>query len=183
MGLAGSSSVLTNRKSPKFRILHSMIRLLTCLPILCVSLLLPMSVLIPGCSSQPQVILNSDIPTAPDMSQRLGLDIKRRGPMLVGGEFVFVGTILKMESSVQRLVGRFKDRGWSVTQDSWGFPRSVLVFEKYDRRVRVVLDADQLEPAMSRAQYSVSIISASVSETNEQSGSKTTDQSQLSTSG
>ena len=117
----------------------------------------------PGCSSGPQVLLDSDIPTVPDMSQRLGFDIKRRGTMLVGGVFVFVGPILEMESSIQRLVGRFTSRGWTVAQDTWGFPRSVIVFEKSDRSVRVVLDADQLEPAMSRAQYTVSIISTSSS--------------------
>ena len=160
-----------------------MIRFLTGLPILCTALLLATLSLSPGCSSESQVILNSDIPTVPDMSQRLGFDIKRRGPMLVGGEFVFVGTILQMESSVQKLVGRFKNRGWTVAQDTWGFPRSVLVFEKYDRSVRVVLDADQLEPAMSRAQYTVSIISAASVGQSEQPESEATDQSQTSTSG
>ena len=131
---------------------------------LCSILLLTILGGCPGCSSGPQVVLDSDIPTVPDMSQRLGFDIKRRGTMLVGGVFVFVGPIQEMESSIRRLVGRFTDRGWTVAQDTWGFPRSVLVFEKLDRSVRVVLDADQLEPAMSRAQYTVSIISSSSSD-------------------
>lgn len=151
------------------------------LPIL--GLLLFCQALAPGCSSQPQVILDSDIPTVPEMTQRLGFDIKRQGPMLVGGQFVFMGPILKMEDCIQALVGRFKGRGWLVAQDTWGFPRSVLVFEKYDRRVRVVLDADQLEPAMSRAQYTVSIIPADSGEESTASTSKTVDQSQATTPG
>ena len=135
---------------------------------LCFILLFPVLGSFSGCSSAPQVLLDSDIPTVPDMSQRLGFDIKRRGPMLVGGVFVFVGPILEMEPLIKRVVGRFTGRGWTVVQDTWGFPRSVLVFEKFDRSVRVVLDADQLEPAMSRAQYTVSIISASSDEGSDQ---------------
>ncbi|MEE2681158.1 MAG: hypothetical protein VX641_02175 [Planctomycetota bacterium] len=148
-------------------------------PLLLLSLILPLLTWAPGCSSQPQVVLDSDIPTVPDMSQRLGFDIKRQGPFLVGGQFVFIGSILDMESTIQRLVGRFKNRGWMVAQDTWGFPRSVLLFEKYDRRVRVVLDADQLEPAMSRAQYTVSIIRA---DQNESSSPEPADQQPVPTS-
>ena len=84
----------------------------------------------PGCGSGPQFVLDSDIPTVPGMSQRLGFDIKRRGPELVGGVFIFVGPLLKMEPLIGRVVARFRDQGWSVTQDTWGFPRSVVRFEK-----------------------------------------------------
>ena len=151
-----------------------MIRRLLGLNALCLILLFPILGSISGCSSAPQVLLDSDIPTVPDMSQRLGFDIKRRGPMLVGGVFVFVGPILEMEPLIKRVVGRFTGRGWTVVQDTWGFPRSVLVFEKSDRSVRVVLDADQLEPAMFRAQYTVSIISASADEGSDQPAAEVT---------
>ncbi|MAJ47983.1 MAG: hypothetical protein CBC35_12070 [Planctomycetes bacterium TMED75] len=161
LGSGASSPARINRGSRKFRILHGMIRRLLGLNALCFILLFPVLGSSPGCSSGPQVLLDSDIPTVPNMSQRLGFDIKRRGPMLVGGVFVFVGPILQMEPLIKRVVSRFTSRGWTVVQDTWGFPRSVLVFEKFDRSVRVVLDADQLEPAMSRAQYTVSIISTS----------------------
>ena len=127
-------------------------------PVLHVLLLALVVAWLPGCGSGPQVVLDSDIPTAPDMSQRLGFDIKRRGPDLVGGVFIFVGPILDMEPTIRKVVGRFQGQGWSVIQDTWGFPRSVLRFGKGDRRVRVILDADQLEPAMSRAQYMVSVV-------------------------
>lgn len=129
-------------------------------PVLHVLLLALVVAWLPGCSSGPQVVLDSDIPTVPDMSQRLGFDIKRRGPDLVGGVFIFIGPILDMEPMIKKVVGRFRNQGWSVIQDTWGFPRSVLRFGKGDRRVRVILDADQLEPAMSRAQYMVSMVAS-----------------------
>ncbi|HAW96351.1 MAG TPA: hypothetical protein DCX60_08755, partial [Phycisphaerales bacterium] len=47
-----------------------------------------------ACSTQPDVVLASDIPTVPDMEQRLGYDIKRRQGELVGRRFIFVGSIL-----------------------------------------------------------------------------------------
>ena len=110
-----------------------------------------------GCSSQPDVVLASDIPTVPDMEQRLGYEIKRRKGELVGGRFIFVGPILHLNELVESIDSKFTSYGWSTERSTWLFPRSELVFAKDDRRVLVVLDADQLEPAMSRAVYKVSL--------------------------
>lgn len=110
-----------------------------------------------GCSSQPDVVLASDIPTVPDMEQRLGYEIKRRKGELVGGRFIFVGPILEMDQVVESIDSKFTSYGWSTERSTWLFPRSELVFAKGDRRVLVILDADQLEPGMSRAVYKVSL--------------------------
>ena len=90
------------------------------------------------------------------MEQRLGFDIKRSEGDLVGGVFVFVGPLRDTEDTMKKLTSRFRDSGWTVERETPGFPRAVLVFQKNDRTVQVVLDADQLEPAMSRAQYVIS---------------------------
>ena len=110
-----------------------------------------------GCGSTATRILDSDVPQMPDMEQRLGFDIKRRGGELVGGVFIFIGPLLDMEGSMTVLSSRFRDQGWTVVGRSAGFPRSSLLFARDDRRVRVIIDADQLEPSMSRAQYVVSL--------------------------
>jgi hypothetical protein len=55
------------------------------------------------------------------------------------------------------LASRFKNSGWYLERETPGFPRAALVFKKDGRSVEVVLDADQLEPAMSRAQYVISV--------------------------
>ena len=125
--------------------------------IVAVLALLSLALIGTGCSTQPDVVLASDIPTVPDMEQRLGYDIKRRQGELVGGRFIFVGSILEMEGMVDSIDSRFKGFGWSTERSTWLFPRSELVFAKGDRRVLVILDADQLEPAMSRAVYQVSL--------------------------
>lgn len=109
-----------------------------------------------GCDSHPEFVLDSDIPQVPGMEQRLGFDIKRSGGNIIGGVFIFVGPIRETEKTMRALASRFKDSGWSVERETPGFPRSALVFKKDDRLVEVVLDADQLEPAMSKAQYVVS---------------------------
>ena len=124
-----------------------------CLVLSLSMLLLP----IVGCGSGATRILDSDVPQMPDMEQRLGFDIKRRGGDLVGGVFVFIGPLMDMERSVRVLSSRFRDQGWAVERGTVGFPRSVLVFSMNDRRVEVAIDADQLEPSMSRAQYVVSV--------------------------
>ena len=125
--------------------------------ILAVLTLLSVALFGAGCSTQPDVVLASDIPTVPDMEQRLGYDIKRRQGELVGGRFIFVGPILEMDEMIKSIDSRFTGYGWSTERSTWLFPRSELVFAKEDRRVRVILDADQLEPAMSRAVYQVSL--------------------------
>ena len=111
-----------------------------------------------GCSSTPTFILQSDIPQVPDMEQRLGIDVKRTLGEISSGIFVFVGPLNDWEATMRTLISRFRDAGWTLERSTPGFPRSAMVFTKdslCDRRVEVVLDADQLEPAMSRAQYVV----------------------------
>ena len=92
------------------------------------------------------------------MEQRLGYEIKRRQGELVGGRFIFVGPILHMDEMVESIDSKFTSYGWKTDRSIWLFPRSELVFSKGDRRVLVILDADQLEPAMSRAVYKVSLV-------------------------
>ena len=127
--------------------------------IVTVLVLLSLCLIGTGCSSQPDVVLASDIPTVPDMEQRLGYEIKRRQGQLVGGRFIFVGPILKMDEMVESIDAKFTSYGWSTERSTWLFPRSELLFAKADRRVLVILDADQLEPGMSRAVYKVSLAS------------------------
>lgn len=112
-----------------------------------------------GCSSGPTWILDSDVPQMPDMEQRLGYDIKRRGGDLVGGVFVFIGPLKNMQESMGTLASRFRDQGWTLEGQSTSFPRSSMLFAQEDRRVQVIIDVDQLEPAMSRAQFQVSLAS------------------------
>ena len=119
--------------------------------------LLSLAFLGTGCSSQPDVVLASDIPTVPDMEQRLGYEIKRRQGELVGGRFIFVGPILRMDEMVESIDLKFTSYGWVTDRSTWSFPRSEMVYSKKDRRVLVILDADQLEPSMSRAVYKVSL--------------------------
>lgn len=90
------------------------------------------------------------------MQQRLGFDIKRSAGDITNGVFIFVGPLMETEQTMKTLATRFRNRGWELKRETPGFPRAVLVFTKGDRQVEVVLDADQLEPAMSRGQYVVS---------------------------
>lgn len=136
-----------------------------------------------GCSSTPTRILDSDIPQVPGMEQRLGFDIKRQGGDIVGGVFVFVGPLLETETTMRTLTSRFKDAGWVLERATQGFPRSALVFEKNGRRVEVALDADQLEPAMSRAQYVVSLDEPHKSGSNATDASGTTTVTHIDPSG
>lgn len=113
--------------------------------------------LLVSCSSGPLWVLDSDVPRMPGMDQRLGFDIKRRGGDLVGGTFIFIGPLRSMTESADAVTADFLAAGWSLEGSSVGFPRSSMLFARSDRRVQVVIDADQLEPSMSRAQFTVSL--------------------------
>lgn len=110
-----------------------------------------------SCDAGPQTVLDSDIPQVPGMTQRLGLDIERSGGDLVGGVFVFIGPLFDPTKTMEALTGRFRDHGWTELASTLGFPRSSQQFGKGTRRVQIILDADQLEPMMSRAQYELSL--------------------------
>ena len=109
-----------------------------------------------GCSAGGGRILDSDIPRMPGMEQRLGFDIQRSRGELVGGVFVFIGGLEDMQEGMAALVSRFREAGWSLERSDTGYPRSSATFARGTRRVAVVIDADQLQPSMSRAQYVVS---------------------------
>ena len=129
--------------------------------LLCTLLLASTSLV--GCDSGPTRILDSDVPRMPGMEQRIGFDIKRRGGELVGGVFIFIGPLQDMQAALNALASRFRDQGWTLEGQSAGFPRSSMLFSQGDRRVQVIIDADQLEPAMSRAQFKVSLDAVSPS--------------------
>ena len=136
-----------------------------------------------GCSSGPTWILDSDVPQMPEMEQRLGYDIKRRGGDLVGGVFVFIGPLKNMQASMGTLASRFRDQGWTLEGQSASFPRSSMLFAREDRRVQVLIDADQLEPAMSRAQFQVSLVSTEDAESGNAAPSGTASSSSTGSSG
>jgi hypothetical protein len=136
-----------------------------------------------GCSSAPTRILDSDVPQMPEMEQRLGYDIKRRGGDLVGGVFIFIGPLEDMQASMITLASRFRDQGWTLEGESASFPRSSMLFARDDRRVQVIIDADQLEPAMSRAQFQVSLVSTEDSEPGNTEPSGTASSSSTGSSG
>ena len=136
-----------------------------------------------GCSSGPTRILDSDVPQMPEMEQRLGYDIKRRGGDLVGGVFIFIGPLKDMAQSMSILASRFRDQGWTLEGESTSFPRSSMLFAQEDRRVQVIIDADQLEPAMSRAQFQVSLDSTEDSESGDTKSPGTASSSSTGSSG
>lgn len=136
-----------------------------------------------GCGSGPTRILDSDVPQMPEMEQRLGYDIKRRGGDLVGGVFVFIGPLQDMQEVMNTLASRFRDQGWTLEGQSASFPRSSMLFAQEDRRVQVLIDADQLEPAMSRAQFQVSLASTEDSKSGNTEPSGTASSSSTGSSG
>lgn len=136
-----------------------------------------------GCGSGPTRILDSDVPQMPEMEQRLGYDIKRRGGDLVGGVFVFIGPLQDMQEVMNTLASRFRDQGWTLEGQSASFPRSSMLFAQEDRRVQVLIDADQLEPAMSRAQFQVSLTSTEDSKSGNTEPSGTASPSSTGSSG
>jgi hypothetical protein len=106
-----------------------------------------------GCGPEPAFVLDSDVPAPQDASGRATGGIKRRGSELVGVETVFADEVTDPQSALEVLRGRFVASGWSVEHAGATGSTATAVFMKGDRRCRVRVVRNDLDPAMSRIAY------------------------------
>ena len=114
-------------------------------------------ILLQACSSAPRTLLDSDVPAPADMENRLTDDIKRRGGQLISAHAVYAGMVIDADTTLNGIIARFLDAGWSVQRNSGDEIFAVGVFMKNDRRCRVRVLKNELSPSMSQSSYLVSV--------------------------
>ena len=106
-----------------------------------------------GCGPEPAFVLDSDVPAPQDASGRATSGIERRGPVLVGVDTVFADEVDDPAATLRTLRARFVAGGWRVATDGATGSTATAVFRKGDRRCRVRVVRNDLDPAMSRIAY------------------------------
>ena len=91
------------------------------------------------------------------MDNRLTDDIKRRGGQLISAHAVYAGMVIDADTTLNGIIARFLDAGWSVQRNSGDEIFAVGVFMKNDRRCRVRVLKNELAPSMSQSSYLVSV--------------------------
>lgn len=106
-----------------------------------------------GCTSKVQYVLGSDIPAPSEVSGQATTGIERREGVLVGIETVFSDKVDDPSKTADRLVGEFARTGWSVERRGATPSTATVVFRKDDRRCRVHVVRNEVDPAMGRIGY------------------------------
>lgn len=123
-----------------------------------------------GCSSKESFLLDSDVPIPNDSSGRATFGIKRTDGLLTGVDTVFATTIDDPGGSIDSLAGRFKLSGWQLESKGQTFSTATAVFAKTDRRCRVRVVRNELDPDMSRIAYNVWTVTADQAESRKVDG-------------
>ena len=117
--------------------------------------------LLVSCTSKQEFLLDSDVPAPAGMDNRETSGISRKQDLLIGIDSVFAGRVIDARASLDALKVRFTQNGWVLDRSSGNTVLATGVFEKTDRRCRVRVLKNELDPAMSRISYLVSEITAS----------------------
>ena len=108
-----------------------------------------------GCTTKDSFLLDSDVPIPNDSSGRATFGIKRTDGLLTGVDTVFATTIDDPGGSIDSLAARFKLSGWQLESEGQTFSTATAIFSKTDRRCRVRVVRNELDPDMSRIAYNV----------------------------
>lgn len=113
-----------------------------------------------GCASKLQYVLNSDIPAPSEVSGQATTGIERREGVLIGLETVFSEKVDDPSKTSDRLIREFAKTGWAVERRGATPSTSTVVFRKGDRRCRVHVVRNEVDPAMGRIGYALDVVSA-----------------------
>ena len=104
-----------------------------------------------GCSSPPEMVLESDIPNIEGLEPIITRDIQRSGVKVDTVEVLYRGEIVATQKNVEATRVRFDDAGWSFISQQARGNTTVLNFAKDSRTARVEIALNQVEPMMSAA--------------------------------
>lgn len=114
--------------------------------------------LMAGCGSSQTYLLDSDIPIPPDSPGRATSGIQRRDGLIVNLDTVFSESVDDPSVTIDGLERRFIASGWRLMERGGTESVVVAIFGKTDRRCRVRVVRNELDPAMSRVAYRVRVV-------------------------
>lgn len=104
-----------------------------------------------SCASEPETVLQSDLPQVPGLTPRDSSGIVQDGGRVTGGQFAYKGFVESLPQSVAATRARYEGAGWKLWSETVTGATAVLEFRKDTRSARVEIIRNQVQPRMSTA--------------------------------
>lgn len=104
-----------------------------------------------GCASEPETVLQSDLPQVPGMAPRDTTGLRQDGGRVVAGQFAYTGNVPSLGSRAAETMARFGGMGWTLRSQTMTSSTAVLVYGKDTRTARVEIIRNGVQPKMSTA--------------------------------
>ena len=110
---------------------------------------------LPACHTQPDTVLQTDLPQVPGMTPRDSTGLRQEGDRVVGGQFAFKGDVPVLKNRVAETMARYEQAGWTLSSQTVTGATAVLVYKKDSRTARVEIIRNGVQPKMSTAVLTV----------------------------
>lgn len=110
-----------------------------------------LAIVLAGCSSEPETVLQSDLPQVPGMAPRDTTGLRQEGGRITAGQFAYTGNVPTLDERAAETMSRFGGMGWSLRSQTMTSSTAVLVYAKDDRTARIEIIRNGVQPKMSTA--------------------------------
>lgn len=104
-----------------------------------------------ACSSDPETVLQTDLPQVPGMAPRDTVGLRQESGMVMAGQFAYTGNIPALGPRAAETMARFSGMGWQLASETLTGSTAVLVYRKDRRTARVEIIRNGVQPRMSTA--------------------------------
>ncbi len=113
-----------------------------------------------GCSTAPANILESDVPNVAGMDVIVTRDIVRSEGQIVGVNVIYRGDVIDCQVFASETKSAYDAQGWWLLDEQARGTTTVLNFGKDQRRARIEIAENQIDPMMSPAILRLSLAGA-----------------------
>jgi hypothetical protein len=102
-----------------------------------------------GCSTEPDSVLQSDLPQIPGMTPRDSSGLRQSEGRVTAGQFSYKGPISNLNARANETMARFDQAGWKLSSQTLSASTANLIYRKDNRTVRVEIIQNGVQPKMS----------------------------------
>ena len=102
-----------------------------------------------GCSTEPDSVLQSDLPQIPGMVPRDSSGLRQSEGRVTAGQFSYKGPISNLNARANETMARFDQAGWKLSSQTLSASTANLIYRKDNRTVRVEIIQNGVQPKMS----------------------------------
>ena len=110
-----------------------------------------LAIVLAGCSTEPETVLQSDLPQVPGMAPRDTTGLRQDGGRITAGQFAYTGNVPTLGERAAETMSRFSGMGWTIRSQTMTSSTAVLVYGKDTRTARVEIIRNGVQPKMSTA--------------------------------